>query len=69
MRKKVYCSNCEHQVFVPIGMLGSPIYYCGLFDETKDNWYGSWVVHKRKCKKQNKYNNCELFTQRVIRND
>ena len=67
MSNKVYCSNCEHQVCPAMGMFEPSIYYCGLFDEKKDNWYGSWAVHKRKCKKQNKYNDCEFFIQKVIR--
>jgi hypothetical protein len=61
---KVYCDNCEYQVYQPLGLCESGIYWCAKFDKIKDEWWGVRVIHKVKCKKQNKRNDCNLFTQK-----
>jgi len=62
--QKVYCNDCEYMRTELLGLCEGANYWCGIFDEKKDNWWGVSIVHKIKCKKQNKNNDCIFFSHR-----
>lgn len=61
---KVYCDDCEHEEIQPLVLCEDAIYWCARFNEKADEWYGIRKVHKVKCKKQNKRNDCKFFSHK-----
>ena len=61
---KVYCSDCEYKRVQYLGLCESSIYWCHVFDEKIDNWWGVSVKGKIRCTKQNKNNDCKLFSHK-----
>ena len=61
---KIYCDDCEHQRVQMLGLCEGAIAWCRVFDKKIDNWWGISKRGKIKCKKQNKRNDCKLFSHK-----